>query len=419
MKYVISTVIALTQALVSGVAYAAEIYPDIRGSYAAIVIEGEIQSGDYDAFIELVEAGQGRFSTVALMSSGGDFEEAIKIGRALRALELSTLVPSFNDQGGPNCSFTEPREQRNCTCSSACFFIHMGSVGRSGLYLGVHRPYFDPALFGQLSRTDARSAFARLQDTARVYLTEMEVPTEVQEKLFSTPSDDILVLDEDTVRTHFLGTLPYLDEWTRGRCAILSSDKVALEESLSNKFRAQTLSEGELSTLTELRDLQRQERNCRIREQRILRDEAFEVFFGEAPADYKGHDFAAWHQIALLLGSPFHALERQGFVRQPDSIGSSSLQRKAFTSEPLVTATDVGAERGGVVATILVHGPPNPSDQFNSLLLEALIKTWGDAGIVEIVEDERVWRWVTEGFRAELKVDGPRDDRYVLLTLKD
>lgn len=285
MKYFIAIVAAIIATFISRAAIAADIYPDIRSRYAGIVIEGEIQRGDYNAFIELIYEGQGNFSNVILMTPGGDFEEAMKIGKALRALELGSLVPSFDDQGGPLCVFIEPKDQHNCTCASACFFIHVGSVSRSGLYLGVHRPYFDPARFGQLGRAEAQSAFSRLQEITRIYLNEMEVPTDVQEKLFNTPSDGILVLDEDTVRTHFLGQLPYLDEWTRGRCAVMSLQERNLAEKLKSKVREGSASNNEHSKLSELYDLERQESDCAIEEMRVARVAAYKNFFGEAPAD--------------------------------------------------------------------------------------------------------------------------------------
>ena len=38
-----------------------------------VVIEGEIRKGDFNRFIRLVKAGQGRVGTVYLFSQGGDF----------------------------------------------------------------------------------------------------------------------------------------------------------------------------------------------------------------------------------------------------------------------------------------------------------------------------------------------------------
>lgn len=415
MKYFSAIVAAIMATSISRVVMAADIYPDIQSRYAFIVIEGEIERGDYEAFIELIYEGQGNFSNVLLMTPGGDFEEAMKIGRAIRALELGTAVPSFDDQGGPMCVLIEPKDQRNCTCASACFFIHVGSVSRSGLYLGVHRPYFDPARFGKLSRTEAQSAFSKLQEIARVYLNEMEVPADVQEKLFNTPSDKILVLDEETVRTHFLGKLPYLDEWTRGRCAVMSLQQRSLAEELKNKVRKGSASNSEYSKLSELYDLERQENECAIEEMRVARIAAYKNFFGEVPADYKNHDFSNWPKAVALLGRPYHELERLGFVRNQTSYNSNWLDRTASTSEPAMSAADIGAARSGVVGKILVFGPQNPSDGFVDRVFQELSEAWGNPDMVEEDEVKKVWVWTKESFRAELKLEHFLDGRLMHL----
>ena len=59
-----------------------------------IVIEGKVRKGDFKRFVRLVKEGQGRATGVWLFYPGGDFSESIKIGRALRELELSSQVPS-------------------------------------------------------------------------------------------------------------------------------------------------------------------------------------------------------------------------------------------------------------------------------------------------------------------------------------
>ena len=124
--------------------HAAEMRLLVRtGDYRSLVIEGEIESGDYEHFLKAVKDNQGKLADVYLLSPGGDFVEAMKIGRALRALEMRSGVPGRNSAGQPDCSDSisasmgyVPRNPANCTAASAAFFIHVGAVERACLYLG-------------------------------------------------------------------------------------------------------------------------------------------------------------------------------------------------------------------------------------------------------------------------------------------
>jgi hypothetical protein len=117
----------------------------------------------------LVRDDRGTIAEVHLFASGGDFTEAMKIGRAIRALELSSRVPARSASGSPSCSgpvAIEPKDQTHCTCASACFFIHVAGTDRRGDYLAVHRPSFAPGAFGRMSQKDAMKVFDALQRTA-------------------------------------------------------------------------------------------------------------------------------------------------------------------------------------------------------------------------------------------------------------
>ena len=70
-----------------------------------------------------------------LLSPGGDFVEAMKIGRT--ALGMGSVVPGRNSSGQLFCyDGSIPRTPANCTAASAAFFIHVGAVERACLYLG-------------------------------------------------------------------------------------------------------------------------------------------------------------------------------------------------------------------------------------------------------------------------------------------
>jgi hypothetical protein len=250
-----------------------------------IVIEGPIADGDLDEFVRLVKEHHGTIAEVYVFSSGGDFTEAMKIGRAIRALELSSSVPARTASGSPSCAAPagiQPNDQTNCTCASACFFIHVAATIRRGDYLAVHRPYFPTDAFGRLSQKDAMKVFDVLQRTAVQYMDDMGVPKHVQEDVLGTPSDRTLLLDDKTIRTYFSGDLPYRDEWARSRCSRLTSgERVRLltEGAAADARPAET--QGDLRELQERRG---EELKCVVAVQNEGRLAAYEKYFGAKPS---------------------------------------------------------------------------------------------------------------------------------------
>jgi hypothetical protein len=90
--------------------------------YDGITIEGEIAVGDYETFRQLALAlplMPPRIGpvTVNLASPGGNFLEAMRIGRLIRALKCSVDVPMLQ-----NLPLFALKEKKNHTCASACFF---------------------------------------------------------------------------------------------------------------------------------------------------------------------------------------------------------------------------------------------------------------------------------------------------------
>jgi len=196
------------------------------GGLRSLVIEGEIMKGDYERFIKEIRQHNGTISNVYIYSPGGNFSEAIKIGRAIRKLELTTVVPSRSEDGQPLCDPLKmfPKDY-NCICAGACFFIFIGGVNRTGGHIVVHRPYFDKNEFGQLSEEDVRNAFILLQKLARDYMREMAVPKHLQDKILGTRPEKAMELDHKTVRTYFHGDIPYRHEWRQTKCAALKNAK--------------------------------------------------------------------------------------------------------------------------------------------------------------------------------------------------
>lgn len=225
---------------------------------------------------------------VLTYSNGGDFYEAMKIGRAMRALELGSTVPMKDSQGKPSCNhavLVEPQNPDNCICASACFFIHIGGISRSGrAFLGVHRPYFAKGKFGKLSMQNAQIEFDRLQNEARKYMVEMGVPAHVQEDVLGTSSDKLIVLDDMTVSTYFTQDLPYRYEWLKNKCAVLTDAEAAhyknyLIKSGQVGYSASQLSPKEKEYISYLSANFREGMDCKVEQIMKSREAAFHKYF--------------------------------------------------------------------------------------------------------------------------------------------
>jgi hypothetical protein len=148
----------------------------------AVVIQGEIQEGDFDRLKQFIRKDFRRFHArmIVLASPGGDLLEAIRIGNLIR----STYQPVFvNSKIG--------------RCASACFLIYVAAVERSAVpsAVGIHRPYFFSTESARLSLSDAEKRQRSLDEQVRKYLEDHEVPRYLIERMFSLSSKEIYWLD--------------------------------------------------------------------------------------------------------------------------------------------------------------------------------------------------------------------------------
>ena len=376
-------------------------------SFRAVVIEGEIAPGDFEAFIRIVRDNQGKVREVAVFSPGGDFYEAMKIGRAMRALQLASRVPVRSQFGQPLCDETgalKPLNPQNCTCASAGFFIHIGGVERNGTYLAVHRPYFGRGKYGKLPLDEARTVFETLQKDAQAYMHEMGIPEYVQEDILATPSERSLLLDDKTVRTYLRGALPYRHEWKRNRCAKLSAAEVQrLENFTEHQLKAGSTGEIEFTSAewddySFLKKKQDEENACAAEVEHQGRRIAYERYFGTSPSDLNGYDFSAWGKAQRYIGKPFEELmaaERFAPFRFAET---HLLERDATTTTPAVFLSD-NHSSPKTVNRISLISPTEPSAEFTRRLVEELQKAWGEQtggnGSSE-------WFWKNKGFVATL-----------------
>ncbi len=379
---------------------AAELRLNIEGSYRSLVIEGSIEPGDYDRFLRIVKDSQGQINSVWLYSQGGDFVEAMKIGRALRALEISSHVPQRGRDGRPVCEEvlgSRPRDPINCTAASAAFFIHIGGIHRGGTYLAVHRPYFDPKLFGSLTQDQAKVAMERLLAEARAYMTEMAIPPHLQDEVLSTPSDKIVVLDERQIRTHIWGDLPHRHEWRRARCGRMSPlDSQRLGSLESRLMARERLTSDEHQEISRLQSARGEEWNCEAKLVVDSRRVAYERFFGTVPSDITGHNFSKWLDAPKYLGRSFEDVaSEERFEPDRPLLGTSSLVRKETATSPAATVMDMGNKRK-LVSWVSI-AKEEPSTQFRENVIATLKAAWGSPN-----GDETNMEWTTAQFRARL-----------------
>lgn len=117
-----------------------------------------------------------------LDSPGGDVDSAMRIGRMMRALGFTAIVPS------------------GAQCLSACVLVLAAGTDRivEGA-VGIHRPYFLAAPDG-----DVGTAMLDLEQAARDYFVEMNVPPRLAEDMFSVDPRDMVLLDAEKLRDYRL-----------------------------------------------------------------------------------------------------------------------------------------------------------------------------------------------------------------------
>jgi hypothetical protein len=194
-------------------------YPSGRNgtSDAAMQIEGRIELGDFVKFEKLIRKLVGKVRLVNLFSPGGNVTEAIKIGRLVRKLRLSTAAP-FQPKGFDTFPYSGANDRKNYVCLSSCFFIYIAGISRGGNTIGIHRPYLSPETYKKMSVGKAGKSQDFIRGVTLEYLTEMDVPGSYIEKMFSTPPDDIFNLKQKEINQYFDGYIPKFYDWLSAKC---------------------------------------------------------------------------------------------------------------------------------------------------------------------------------------------------------
>ena len=192
-------------------------------SVNGIVIEGEIKPGDYAKFVNVFLANRGQNYTVFLFSPGGDFSEALKIGRLIHTLKLTTVAP-----GVSTASLIEVHSPSNRVCASSCFFIFVAGAERWGDRVGIHRPYLPKEAYKKLSMDEAGQVNVVIRRMVEAYLAEVDVPSSYVERIMVVDSGDVEWLSEAEMQKNFSNFAPAYREWIEAKC---------LQPSISDKER--------------------------------------------------------------------------------------------------------------------------------------------------------------------------------------
>ncbi len=189
-----------------------------------VLIEGEITVGDFEKLRKITDyCPLSLVGTVELASPGGNITEAIKMGRLVRSLRLSTSAP-ITSVGETETAKSLARQtgvkdiERNNTCTSACFFIYVAGVDRMGDTIGIHRPYFDLEVLRKSEGSDVIETSRSVKSIVESYLSEMGVPSKYAELMFDTRKDEIRWLTKDEISQDFFGLIPELQDWVESRC---------------------------------------------------------------------------------------------------------------------------------------------------------------------------------------------------------
>jgi hypothetical protein len=215
--------------------------------------------------------------------------------------------------------------------------------------------------------------------------------------------------------------LPYIDEWMKDKCRVLSESEKERKENYSRRLvsaRSSSdadLSKAEWADLDALQKKQDQELKCQVSILRQRRADAYARYFGAKPNDFANQNFSKWSEATKYLGRHFYeVMSEEKFNEEKLDEEWSSLKRDATATAPeiLLLQGHGYPPKHGVVGTVHVIGTPNPSPEYVQRLVKSLEDAWGKptggSGTTER-------GWTTKEFSAVLKketraADGPLMD---------
>jgi hypothetical protein len=156
-----------------------------------LTLTGQIAQGDAERFKDYLDANPATPAMIRLNSPGGSVQDALEIGRHLRAAEVATVMGAGD------------------ICLSACPYILASGLSRNihnDAQVGVHQHYF--------GTNSALPAFLAVEDIQRgqgevmAYLNDMGVDPLIMRHALVTPPDEIYVLLPEQLTDYKMDTEP-------------------------------------------------------------------------------------------------------------------------------------------------------------------------------------------------------------------
>lgn len=229
----------------------------------AIAMEGRIEPGDFDRFEAAVRRAGPTYNRLYLASKGGDLVEAIRIGRLVRELRYETIAPAL--ETGIDHTFVKLKNSGNQRCLSACFFVFVAGVERSGFVLGIHRPYLSDEDYRSIEADLAIKTHRNIERTVSAYMREMSVSNKFVEAMLSVPPDMIEFLSLRDAQS-LTGYVPEIEGWIEAQCPKMTpTEERAWRQLTYQSASGQTLSAVDEIAFSNLRDRQVQIWQCQAR----------------------------------------------------------------------------------------------------------------------------------------------------------
>ena len=157
-----------------------------KGRASAI---GRIEPGAAKDFERFLMENKGKVRSLALHSPGGSVQDALALGKLLRADKINTHVPT------------------NGYCASSCPLVFAGGAKRTAgqkAWIGVHQVYTSASAIGTIH--DGLAEAQRISATCQQYLTDMGVEAEVWTHAMRTPKHQLYFLTPEQLVTLKLAT---------------------------------------------------------------------------------------------------------------------------------------------------------------------------------------------------------------------
>ena len=205
---------------------------NLRVFRGVLILEGKIESGDYLSVRNFLRD-ESNFKKISggvfLASPGGSVLEALKIGRLIRELRLSTEAPASpppdrRDISAPLIRGRDLSNSRRYDCVSACFFLYVAGIYRTLNWagrLGIHQPRMEQIREG-LTEGDIANASARVRNAIKDYMESMNVPEKYLELMYSVPPNEVRWITQEEFDADLRGYVPEVRRILNERCGSLS-----------------------------------------------------------------------------------------------------------------------------------------------------------------------------------------------------